>query len=346
MKFLKKTNTILIFLIIVLILFYYGAPFFIPFGFGIFLAMLMTPLCNFLERHKFNSFIAALLSTIVVFAAIGAISYLFIYQISLFTRDLPELRQEANAMVENIQQQIFSSTGITLEEQDTIIQNRSGTLIGIVESHLTNFFSGILDIAFKFILLFIYVLLFLLYRKKFRRFFAKLYKDEDRRENAEKILSKVSKVVYHYLWGRVQVMSILAVLYYITFLIFGLPYAILITIFGALITIIPYLGPLLSGVVPVLFSILYFEDTYTIVLFATIVLIIQLIESYVLEPLIIGKEVKINPLAVIIAIILGGIIWGIAGMILFVPIFATIKIISNHNEKLKPIGYLLGNERK
>lgn len=346
MKILKRTNDILLFIIIVLILFYYGATFLIPFGFGVFLAMLMTPLCNFLEKFKINSILASLLSTIVVFTVIGAISYLFIYQISLFSRDLPELRQEANTVLQNLQEQVSSSTGVSMEEQDTIIQNRSGALIDIIESHLTNLFGGILDIGFKFVLLIIYVFLFLIYRKKFRRFFTMLYKNKDRRENVELVLKKVSKVVYHYLWGRVQVMSILAILYYITFLIFGLNYAILLTIFGALITIIPYLGPLLSGVVPVLFSIIYFEDTYTIVVFAAIVLVIQLIESYVLEPLIIGKEVKINPLAVIIAIILGGIIWGIAGMILFVPIFATIKIISNHHETLKPIGYLLGNERK
>jgi predicted PurR-regulated permease PerM len=67
----------------------------------------------------------------------------------------------------------------------------------------------------------------------------------------------------------------------------------------------------------------------------------------VLEPLILGKEVKLNPLVVIVAIVVGGIMWGLAGMILFVPIFAMVKIISLNHSGLKPIGFLLGQrERK
>lgn len=346
MKSLNRTNNILIFLIIVLLLFYYGASFLIPFAFGVFLAMLMTPLANLLEKYKFHVLLSSFISTLIVFIVIGGIAYLFVYQIMLFTEDAPEFRDEMKGMFQNIQEQISAATGISLKEQDVMIENRSEALIGMLESQVTNFFGSILNIVFKSVLLFIYVFLFLVYRKKFYKFFTMLYKNEGKRQDAKVVLGKVRKVVYHYLWGRLQVMAILGILYYITFLIFGLPYALLLTVFGALITIIPYLGPLLSGVVPVLFSLLYFEDTFTITLFAAIVFVIQLLESYLMEPLIIGKEVKINPLAVIIAIILGGIIWGIAGMILFVPIFAAFKIIANHSENLKPVGYLLDNERE
>ncbi|MEX2633345.1 MAG: AI-2E family transporter, partial [Balneolales bacterium] len=66
-------------------------------------------------------------------------------------------------------------------------------------------------------------------------------------------------------------------------------------------------------------AIIFFDEPYHILLFSIIIFVIQLIESYVLEPLIIGKEMKLNALAVIIAITLGGVTWGIAGMILFVP---------------------------
>jgi predicted PurR-regulated permease PerM len=80
-----------------------------------------------------------------------------------------------------------------------------------------------------------------------------------------------------------------------------------------------------------------------VILFASIVLVIQLIESYVFEPLIMGKQVQLNPLIVIIAIIIGGMVWGLAGMILFVPLFAMFKIVSFHITGLKPVGYLVGN---
>ncbi|HSI70524.1 MAG TPA: AI-2E family transporter, partial [Gillisia sp.] len=82
-----------------------------------------------------------------------------------------------------------------------------------------------------------------------------------------------------------------------------------------------------------------------IIIFIILVIIIQLIESYVLEPVIIGSEVQQSPLFVIIAIILGGALWGAAGLILFVPIFGILKIIFDHNRELKPLGFLIGYER-
>jgi predicted PurR-regulated permease PerM len=172
-----------------------------------------------------------------------------------------------------------------------------------------------------------------------------MYVEKKNEEEVKEVLERISKVVYQYLWGRAKVMTILGVMYYITFIIFDMPYALLLTIFGALITIIPYLGPFISGVIPIIFSFIYMENVQTAILFSIIIVIVQIIESYVLEPLIIGNEVKINPLIVIIAIVIGGAIWGLAGMILFVPIFAMIKIISNHSAGLKPVGYLFGNSK-
>ncbi|MFW7381293.1 MAG: AI-2E family transporter [Oligoflexus sp.] len=139
-------------------------------------------------------------------------------------------------------------------------------------------------------------------------------------------------------------MVILSVMYIVTFLDFDLPHAIFLTLFGALITIVPYIDPFLSGIIPVLFAAIYFDNFSAVIGFTLIVLVIQLIESYVLEPIIIGSEVRLSPLVIIIAILLGQLIWGIAGMILFVPMFAITKIICDHVGSLNPIGYLLGEE--
>jgi predicted PurR-regulated permease PerM len=162
----------------------------------------------------------------------------------------------------------------------------------------------------------------------------------------KEMLHKTGGVVYQYLLGRIKVMALLGILYIITFLSFGLPYAVLLTLFGTLITVIPYLGPLVSGLLPILFAAIFFDSMQKVILFASIVVVIQLIESYVFEPLIMGKQVQLNPLIVIIAIIIGGMVWGLAGMILFVPLFAMFKIVSLHIAGLKPVGYLVGNSNE
>jgi len=86
-----------------------------------------------------------------------------------------------------------------------------------------------------------------------------MYTREERKDTFKTTLKKINKIVFYYLWGRAQVMILLAIMYYIVFLLFGLPYAVLLTIFGSLITIIPYFGPFISGLLPILFSFIFFD---------------------------------------------------------------------------------------
>jgi predicted PurR-regulated permease PerM len=339
---LTKIIKILLLILIVFAFLYVGSSFVIPFIFGIFFALLMTPLSNFLERWKLNRTITSLVSTLVVFIIAGSFLFLFIYQMNQFASNITSVREEVQSLLNGIQKQIESLTSITAEEQNKIWHQRSEEWLKNIEPVVTNFFGDILNTLINFLLVLVYMFLLLLYRQRISDFIM-MYTREEKKEHIHKILHKISRVVHHYLLGRVKVMFILGVMYYITFLIFDLPYAILLTIFGALITIIPYIGPLVSGTLPILFSIIFFDNIQKILLFSAIVATEQLIESYVLEPLILGKEVRLNPLVVIIAVVIGGMFWGLAGMVLFVPLFAMFKIISNNSPGLEPVGFLLGN---
>lgn len=342
MKVLRKINIVFFFAFSLFVLFYYGASFLIPLTFGIFLATLMNPVSNFLETLKFNRTFSSLTCAFIVFIVIGGMLYLFIHQMGQFVGNLPQIEENLQSISKNIQQTIASATNLSYEEQNEIIKEKSEDFLKMVESQLTTFLGGFFSIAFSFFLVLVYTFLLLLYRDKFSVFIM-MYVPKEKEQKVQAFINKISRVVFQYLWGRSKIMTILGIMYLITFLLFDIPYAILLTIVGALITIIPYIGPFLSAVLPILFSILYGKDLNTILLFSTVVIIIQLIESYYLEPVILGKEVKLNPLIVIIAIIIGGMIWGIAGMILFVPIFAVFRIISNFTEDLRPVGYLFGN---
>lgn len=337
MEFLKKANYLLFFLIAIFLLFYHLSSLLIPLTFGIFLAMLIVPFSNFLEKHRVHIVFSSLASTLALFIVSGIFFYLFFYQIKQFAEELPLVQEELQSAIERMQYEVAESTGESQQDMPDI-----DTLWEMVETRIAEFIGRILEFVFKFFLVFVYVFLFLLYRQKCMDFIISFYSTDGEEENARDALRKISNVVYHYLWGRLQVMLTLAVMYYTVFLIFGLPYALLITLFGALITIIPYIGPLLSGLIPISFALIFFDDFTYILIFVICIVMIQLIESYVLEPFIIGREVKLNALTVIFAVILGGIIWGVAGMILFVPMFATLKIISNHSDGLKPLGNLLG----
>lgn len=342
---LRKINAVLLFGFATIAALYYGASILIPFTFAAFLAALMTPVAGLFEKWRLGGGLSAFLCTLIVFVVTGGLSYIFFYQIRLFTNDLPLIKEELQTFLENMQQYFSSATGVSPEEQKEFIKDRSEPIINSAEIMATDFLGNLMNTTLNFLIVLVYLFLLLLYRKKFREFIM-MYVHPEEDERAKKILRKSGKVVFHYLWGRIKVMTILAAMYLGTFLVFDVRYKILLTLFGALITIIPYIGPLISGLLPVCFVIIFGKSFSEVVLFSSIILIIQLIESYVLEPVIIGSEVKLNPLVVIIAIIIGGAIWGIAGMILFVPLFSILKIFFDNTPNLKPLGFLLGDNNK
>ncbi len=75
-------------------------------------------------------------------------------------------------------------------------------------------------------------------------------------------------------------------------------------------------------------------------------LFVQFIQTYLLEPLVVGHGVNINPLFTIMVLVAGELIWGLPGLVLAIPLLGMIKIICDHIEPLKPYGFLIGEEKK
>lgn len=73
---------------------------------------------------------------------------------------------------------------------------------------------------------------------------------------------------------------------------------------------------------------------------------VQFIQTYFLETLVVGEKVNINPLITIAGLIVGELIWGIAGMVLTIPLLGMAKIIFDNVEALKPVGFLMGKASK
>ena len=74
--------------------------------------------------------------------------------------------------------------------------------------------------------------------------------------------------------------------------------------------------------------------------------LVQFLQTYILEPLVVGAEVNINHLFTIIVLVVGELVWGIPGMVLAIPLLGIVKIICDHIEPLKPYGFLIGQQKK
>jgi predicted PurR-regulated permease PerM len=151
------------------------------------------------------------------------------------------------------------------------------------------------------------------------------------------------QIIQSYLAGITRVTGIVALLAGIFFYLMGIKYFILFAFFIAIMNLIPYVGVFISSFFVILYVFLTTDSLfYPFITFATL-WGIQLFENNIITPLVVGSKVKVNALSVILAILLGGWLWGISGMVLFIPLTGVLKITLERSKELNPFAYLLGD---
>jgi predicted PurR-regulated permease PerM len=189
----------------------------------------------------------------------------------------------------------------------------------------------------------IYIFFFMYYREKFQRFFM-MITPANEHSKVNNIITQISLVTQQYLSGVLIVIVILSVLNSVGLLIIGIRQAIFLGCLAGLLNIIPYIGVLIGSLLPILVALLTKDGLGPAIAVAGVFAFVQFLENNFLTPNIVGGKVKINPLASIIALLIGGSLWGVAGMILFIPFLGIAKIIFDNIEGLRPYGYLIGDE--
>lgn len=166
--------------------------------------------------------------------------------------------------------------------------------------------------------------------------------DHEDRPRVRKVISKIKVVTQSYFKGVLLVMIILAILNSIALLSLGIQHALLFAVFAAILNIIPFLGPIIGSIFPAVYALLTKDSLFYPSAVLASFYVIQLLESNLFTPGIVGKNVSMNPLMTIIALFIGNFIWGLEGMILFIPGMAILKVIFDEVEGLRPYGFLLG----
>lgn len=194
-----------------------------------------------------------------------------------------------------------------------------------------------------FLLTFVYIFFFLLYRSKFRNSILKMV-PEDKQESAQSVLGESTQISQNYLFGRLILITFLAALYSVGLAVSGVKNAILISILAAVLSLVPYIGNIIGYFLAV--GMAFFSGSgATGAIGVTITFAVaQFVESYILEPYIVGDKVNLNPVFTIIVVVLGEAVWGVVGMLIAIPALGIVKVVFDHIPVLRPIGYLFGEE--
>jgi predicted PurR-regulated permease PerM len=195
------------------------------------------------------------------------------------------------------------------------------------------------------LLVLVYIFLFLYFRDRLKNFILKIA-DARGKNEARQTMEQSRKVAQKYLSGLAMMIVCLWILYGIGFSIVGVKNALFFAILCGLLEIVPFVGNITGTLLTCLMVMAQGGSPGMLIGVLCIYGFVQTFQSYVLEPLVVGSNVNINPLFTILIIVFGEFIWGIPGMILAIPLLGIVKIVCDHVPELEPVGYLMGQDKK
>ena len=338
---LSKSIQVLLFLFLGIAGLYYAKPFLVPVVFAGLFSMLLLPVSVWLQNKGLAKGLAVLLSVLLFVAIVTGIVWLVVWQVSDLAKDASGIEQNLTKKLDEFRQFVKETFGISTQKQKELVQEQQASSSGGASSFVTKLLAGLGGFLTNTILVLVYMFLFLYFRTHLKNFIQQLLPKESKTKIG-KVIENSRQVAQKYLTGLAMMIGCLWVMYGIGFSIIGVKGAIFFAILCGLLEIVPFVGNLTGNAITVLMVIAQGGSMQMVLGVLITYAVVQFIQTYLLEPLVVGSEVNINPLFTIIGLVLGELIWGIPGMILVIPLLGIAKIICDNVEGLKPYGYLLG----
>lgn len=313
----------------------------VPVLLAAFFALIVSPLVTLLRRIWIPRWLAAAVVVLGAMVLVGGLGSLMIEPAAGWIRKAPEeLRQLApkvRKLVGQVDQAnraaaaIANAAGAQLPSRDSAAaasdRPEAPNLWHAIFS-APRVLAGILAVV-------LLVYFFLLYGARLQRNAIALLPPGEQRGRAEAILRAIAADVSVYVVTISAINAVLGLLVAAALWALGLPLAeaLLWGVLGALLNYIPYIGPLIGVILLGLVGIVAFDTPMQMLLPAAIYLGLQLAESEFLTPMILGRRMALSPLVILLWLLLLGFLWGVAGVLLAVPLLVTLKIIAERVER-------------
>lgn len=320
----------------------FGSPVLKPLVFAVLLSIMLLPIERFIERFIPSRLTAIIITVLIILLVIGAIGSLFFMQGKEIFSELPSLGDRLQQTSESIIAWLNTNTPFAFRNIQERIFNGEGISSGLM-SYVTSGFSTTVSTLTLFFLSLLFLLFFMLYRSDFADFIRIQFPAENR-TTINNILDNIRHTLVHYLSGLGIVMIIMAVINSLGLWLIGVEYAIFFGVLAALLTIIPYIGTTLGGTLPFLYVLATGGGVVQALLVIAFYFTFQQIEGNFITPKIVGDSVKINPFIAIVGITVGAFVWGVAGIILAIPLLGVLRCVFQEINATKPLAYILSNE--
>jgi len=320
---------------------YFAGPIVIPVIIAASLAYVLSPAVFLLKKLKIPHALAVIFIILISFFIIGVIGYFLFAQANSLIQDLPIYW---NSVVEFSIQFFEEYKGFLPGTEDFALRNLQFKDFSGVTKYLFRGISSTLSAFFSLVLI-LFLTFFILndqemLREKLIRAFGKSEK-----ETARSILSEVNKQIRGFLLVKFGTSAGLAVVFTVGLLIIGVNYAYIWGPLAGLLNLIPYVGPIIGAIPPLIVAGVQFKAIMPMIWVLLLFLIFQNLEGNIISPKLIGDKLNLSPLAVLVSVMFWTWLWGAIGIILAIPITASLKVICDNVESLEPIGILMGGRK-
>ena len=316
----------------------------IPISFALLISFILLPLTKKFEYWGVSRILGALFAIVTMILIISGGIYLISTQIIGLSEEFGQFQDRII--------RAFADATVYLNRNVNIIPNlepnelpdrikgwlsdSTGLLVGKTFSTTATLLTGLVGTI-------IFIFLFLIYRNGLTQAFIR-FSPEANRERVFKMLKSVQQVGKKYLFGMLILTLVIGCANSLGLWIIGIDNPLLFGFLASVLAIIPYVGTTFGAIIPMLYAFVSSDRLWPVVAVALLFWSVQLITDNFLSPKIVGGSLNINALAAILSLIIGALVWGVAGMILFLPFTAMLKIVCDEYEELQPIAMLIGSQ--
>lgn len=310
---------------------------------AVLMAFVLAPIVDGLANMRIPRPFGAFLAVFLLVITIAGVSY-FSYARALdFLSQMPEYRTRMQHIWDEIRMQAerFEKTTQTVlpeepEDRNAVTIRERNTLGHFISRNMSTVSEAALAVSFvPFLIYFM-----LSWQDHVRASSVMLFKMENR-NTAYVTLGLIAAMIRSFIVGNLMIGLFLSAASMAAFGLMGLPYFYFLGVISGFLSLIPYLGVVLAIIPPVIVGLGYLT-TATFILTCAVVVGLHLFAMNVLYPMVLGKRLQLNPLAVTLALLFWGWLWGAMGLLLAVPLTGALKIICDNISRLRPFGAWMG----
>lgn len=340
----EKVYKLTILTSILILALYFGGNIIFPILLALFFSFALLGPARWLEGVGLPRFLSAVILVSVSTLAVGALFGFITFEGYKLINELDaQSRTESLGFIKEIGSEIDERTDFQLPKQDDALKAITSKLINSSGAALKAGFNMIQTTFLYLSLVPLYATLFLSFRGRARVFFNEFYQKKNYNKGMS-IIEEIARMIQSYLTGLLLVILIVGLLYAAGLYLIGVKFALLLALVSAVLIVVPYIGALIGALLPVTVALLTMDVWWYSLIVLGLFILVQLLEGYVLTPFIIGRNVDLNPLVIIIGIIVLGTVGGLMGVVLAVPIIASVKIILKHSDDLYPVADLMDQD--